>query len=258
MSLETVKKDPLAWMASNSVAANLLMLTFLVGGFMAIPRIRQEVFPTFEIDVIRVSVAYPGASPSEVEQGILLAAEEAVRGLDGVERVTASAVEGMGTVAAELLSDADGNKVLQDIKNEIDRIISFPEEAEEPVVSLIVVHRPVLSVIFYGDVDEATLRSLAESAKSDIALDPRITLAEVSGSRPLEISIEVPLGKLREHNLTLGAVAEQVRRTSVELGGVGLRRRGESVWCALRNGETMEASMPTFQSSADRTARDFC
>ena len=226
MNLERIKKGPLAWMADNSVAANLLMLTFLVGGFMAIPRIRQEVFPSFEIDVIRVSVVYPGASPSEVEQGILLAAEEAVRGLDGVERVTASAVEGMGSVAAELLSDADGTKVLQDIKNEIDRIISFPEEAEEPIVSLMVVHRPVLSVIFYGDVDEATLRSQAESAKSDIALDPRVTVAEVSGSRPLEISIEVPLGKLREHNLTLGAIAEQVRRTSVELGGGGVKTPG--------------------------------
>jgi multidrug efflux pump subunit AcrB len=226
MTLEAIKKGPLAWMAGNSVAANLLMLTFIVGGVMAIPRIRQEVFPSFEIDVIRVSVAYPGASPSEVEQGILLAAEEAVRGLDGVERVTASAVEGMGTVAAELLSDADGNKVLQDIKNEVDRIPSFPEEAEEPIVSLMVVHRPVLSIIFYGDLDEATLRSLAESAKSDIALDPRITVAEVSGSRPLEISIEVPLGKLREHNLTLAAIAEQVRRTSVELGGGGVKTPG--------------------------------
>ncbi len=226
MSSESLKKGPLAWMAENAVAANLLMLTFLVGGFMSISRIRQEVFPTFEIDIIRVNVAYPGASPSEIEQGILFASEDAVRGLDGVERVTSSAVEGMGSIVAELLSDADGSKVLQDIKNEIDRITSFPEEAEEPVVSLVVVRRPVLSVIFYGDVEEATLRRIAESAKSDIALDPRITLAEVSGARPLEISIEVPLGKLREHNLTLGAMAELVRKTSVELGGGGIKTPG--------------------------------
>ncbi len=223
---ESPQKGPLAWMAGNSVAANLLMMTFIVGGLMSISRIRQEVFPSFEIDMIRVSVVYPGASPSEVEQGIILAAEEAVRGLDGVERVTASAVENMGSVMAELLADADGNKVLQDIKNEIDRITSFPEESEEPVVSLMTVRKPVLSVIFYGDVDEATLRSLAQNAKSEIALDPRITLAEISGARPLEISIEVPQAKLREHNLTLGGVAEQVRRTSVELGGGGIKTPG--------------------------------
>ncbi len=226
MTLDKIKKGPLAWMAGNSVAANLLMMTFIVGGLMSISRIRQEVFPSFEVDLIKVSVAYPGASPSEVEQGILLAAEEAVRGLDGVERVTASAVENMGSVMAELLSGADGNKVLQDIKNEIDRITSFPEESEEPVVSLMTVRRPVLSVIFYGDVDEATLRSLAQNAKSEIALDPRITLAEVSGAKPLEVSIEVPQAKLREHNLTLGAVAVQVRRTSIELGGGGIKTPG--------------------------------
>jgi len=224
--MNLIKKGPLAWMAGNSVAANLLMMTFIVGGLMSVSRIRQEVFPSFEIDMIRVSVTYPGASPSEVEQGILLAAEEAVRGLDGVERVTASAVENTGSVMAELLSGADGNKVLQDIKNEIDRITSFPEEAEEPVVSLLTVHRPVLSVIFYGDVDEATLRSLAMNAKSEIALDPRITLAKVSEARPLEISIEVPQAKLREHKLTLGKVAEQVRRTSLELGGGGIKTPG--------------------------------
>jgi len=226
MIFEKIKNGPLAWMANNSVAANLLMMTFVVGGIMAIPRIRQEVFPSFEVDVVRVSVVYPGASPSEVEQGILLAAEDAIRGLDGIKKVTSSAIENVGSVMAELQSDVDGNKVLQDVKNEIDRITSFPEEAEVPLVSLVVVHRPVVSVIFYGDVDEATLRSLAESAKSEIALDRRITLAEVSGARPLEISIEVPQEKLREHNLTLGAVAAQVRRTSVELGGGGVKTPG--------------------------------
>ncbi len=223
---EEPKTGPLAWMTKNSVAANLLMLTLLIGGFMSIPRIRQEVFPSFEVDVVRVSMVYPGANPSEVEQGILLSMEEAVRGIDGVKRVSSSAVEGVGTVAVELLSGADSGKILQDIKNEIDRISSFPEEAEEPIVSLVVVHRPVLSIIFFGDLDEATLRNLAENAKLEIALDPRITLAEVSGARPLEISIEVPLGKLREHNITLAAIAEQVRRTSIELGGGGVKTPG--------------------------------
>jgi len=226
MKTENKKTGPIAWMANNSVAANLLMLTFLVGGFMAIPRIRQEVFPAFEVDVISISVPYPGASPAEVEQGILLATEEAVRGIDGVERVTATASEGAGTVSAELFSDADGNKVLQDIKNEIDRITSFPDDAEEPVVSLIVIHRPVLSIIFYGDVSEHVLRDIAENAKTEIARDPRITLAEVSGSRPLEISIEVPLSKLREHDLTLNSIATQIRNTSVELGGGGVKTPG--------------------------------
>ncbi len=109
---EPPQKGPLAWMANNSVAANLLMLTFIIGGIISIPRIRQEVFPAFEIDVVRVSLPYPGASPSEVEQGVLLAAEEAVRGLDGIEKVTAAAGGRKGNVVSGPLSGAKGHKSL--------------------------------------------------------------------------------------------------------------------------------------------------
>lgn len=226
MSSEKLEKGPIAWMARNRVAASLLMLTFLVGGLLASNHIRREVFPAFEVDVVSISVPYPGASPEDVEQGVLLAIENVIRGVDGVERVTSSAVEGSGTVSAELLDNADGNKVLQDIKNEVDRITSFPEEIEEPIVSLIVVQRPVLTVILYGDADEMTLRNLAEQAKLDITRDEEITLAEVSGTRPLEISVEVPLSKLREHDLTLAQIAAQVRQTSLELGGGGVKTPG--------------------------------
>lgn len=226
MSMEKIKKGPIAWMARNRVAANLLMFTFLVGGLMAASHIRQEVFPQFEVDVISISVPYPGASPEDVEQGVVLAIEDAVRGLDGVERVRSVAQEGVGTVSAELLDDADGNKVLQDIKNEIDRITSFPEETEEPIVRLIEVHRPVLSIVFHGDVEEKILRNLAEEVKIDIARQEGITLAEVSGTRPLEISVEVPLSKLREHDLTLDAIARKVNQTSLELGGGGVKTPG--------------------------------
>ncbi len=226
MNPEATDKGPIAWMAKNSVAANLLMLLFLVGGIMSMSRIRQEVFPAFEVDMVNISVPYPGATPADIEQGILLVVEESVRGLDGVKRVTSSAVEGVGTVSVELLDGASGNKVLQDIKNEIDRVTSFPEEIEEPTVSLISIHRPVLSVILYGDVSEQVLRGLAEDVKIDIAHDPHITLATVSGTRPLEISVEVPLSKLREHGLTLGGIARQIRRTSIEMGGGGVKTPG--------------------------------
>lgn len=229
MNLKKLEKGPIAWMARNKVAANLLMLTFLVGGLIAIPQIRQEVFPAFEVDVISITVPYPGASPQDVEQGVVLAVEDAVRGLDGVERVSASANEGSGSVQAELLDGVDGNKVLQDIKNEIDRITSFPEECEEPIVRLVAVHRPVLSIILYGDASEKELHRLAEDVKLDIAREEGVTLAEVSGTRPLEISVEVPLAKLREHDLSLDSIARQVRETSLELGGGGVKTPGGEI-----------------------------
>lgn len=219
-------KGPIAWMANNRVASNLLMFTLIVGGILGLGNIRREVFPQFELDMVTIRVPYPGATPEDVEQGILLAIEDVVRGVDGVRRITSTASESVGAVSIEIIDGANSNTVLQDIKNEIDRITSFPEEIEEPIISLAVVRRPVLSIILYGDVDEMTLRDLAEQVRVEVAGEDGITLAEVSGTRPLEISIEVPLSRLREHGMTLDYIARQVRQTSLELGGGGVKTPG--------------------------------
>ncbi|MFW6151983.1 MAG: efflux RND transporter permease subunit [Verrucomicrobiota bacterium] len=216
-------KGPIAWMARNHVAANLLMLVLLAGGFFALPNIKQEVFPSFDLDTVTVSVPYPGATPEEVEQGIVLAIEDAIRGVDGVDEISSVSQEGIGSVTAELRHGADGNRVFQDIKNEIDRIITFPEESEEPVVSLNVVNSPVLSLIIYGDVGEYTLKKIAQTARNELTRDRRVTLAEVSGARPLEISFEIPLGVLRKYDLSLEQVAGEIRAATIELGGGALR-----------------------------------
>ena len=219
-------RGPIVWMARNSVAANLAMAVLLVGGLLCGLRIKQEVFPEFDLDMVTVSVPYPGASPAEVEQGIVLAIEEAVRGLDGVEEITASAREGMGSVTIELLLGADAQKVLQDVKQEVDRIMSFPEEAEEPQVVLLTRRRQVLSVVVYGDVEERALRELCEQVRGRLLRAPEITQVELSAARPLEISIEVPQDNLRAHNLTLGKIAQKVAGTAVELPGGGIKTQG--------------------------------
>ena len=115
-------RGPLAWMARNSVAANLLMVVIIIAGIAGILRTKQEVFPAFTLDIITVAVPYPGASPSEVEQGIVLAVEEELRGVDGVKRVTSVASEGAASIGAELEIRADPDRVLADIKSAVDRI----------------------------------------------------------------------------------------------------------------------------------------
>jgi multidrug efflux pump subunit AcrB len=131
------KKGPIAWMASHSVTANLLMLVLIVGGFFLGFRIKKEVFPYFELDRVQITVPYPGASPQEVERGIILAIEEAVQGLEGVDEVRSSAKEGVGTVTVEMIEGENLQKLGQDIQAEVDRITSFPEEAEEPRVVIV-------------------------------------------------------------------------------------------------------------------------
>ncbi|WP_316347429.1 efflux RND transporter permease subunit [Desulfuromonas acetoxidans] len=124
------ERGAIAWMAGNSVASNLLMLILMIGGLLIATQIKQEVFPEFDTDIVTVTVPYPGASPEEVEQGIILAIEEAVQGLDGVDEVTSSAREGVGVVTVELLLGADLQKLASDIESEVDRISTFPDDAE--------------------------------------------------------------------------------------------------------------------------------
>ncbi len=219
----TFYRGPLAWMAQNSVAANLIMAMFLIGGFLMIPRIKQEVFPEITLDTVSVNVVYPGASPAEVEQGTILAIEEAIRGIDGIKEVTSSANEGSGAVTAELLLGADRQQSFNDIKAAVDRITSFPAEIEQPRVSLVSPRREVISLVIHGDTDEHTLKKLGERVRDDLLADPDITVVELSGLRAPEISVEVPQESLRRYNLTLEQVAAAIRRASIELPGGGIK-----------------------------------
>ncbi len=214
---------PIAWMTRHAVAANLVMLIFIFAGLLISTRVKQEVFPEFDVDVIRVSVAYPGASPEEVEQGILLSIEDVVRGLDGVKAITSTASEGRALVEIELVSGVNVNHVLQDTTNEIDRIQSFPELAEEPIIGLVEVRKQVLTVLVHGDLEEQTLRDVAERIRDALLQRPEITLVELGVARPREISIEVPQRYLRAYGLTLKQIANEIGEAAIELPGGGVK-----------------------------------
>jgi len=212
-------RDTIAWMVHNRVTPNILMMTLLVGGFYMTTRIKQEVFPSFDLDTVTVMVPYPGASPEEVEQGILLATEEAVRGLEGVKQILSRAYEGGGSVTVELMEGMNRQKVYQDIQQEVERIDTFPDDAEDPVITLNVHKRGVLDVQIYGDVDEWVVRETAEQVRDMLLQDPGITQVELSGAKEYEIHIEISQEALRRHKLTLNEVTEKVRRSAVEIPG---------------------------------------
>lgn len=217
------KRGPIAYLAGHSVAANLIMLICLVGGFLSLRTIKQEVFPDITIDAVIVSVSYPGASPEEVESGILLAIEEAVRGLDGVDEVTSVANEGSGTVTIELLRGASDQVVAQDVQSEVDRITTFPDDIEEPRVRVASHRHDVLDLVIYGDASDAVLHQIGEQVRDQLLQDPGITQVDLSGLPPLEISIEVSQENLRRYGLTLEDVATRLANASVDIPGGGLK-----------------------------------
>ncbi|HKL25602.1 MAG TPA: efflux RND transporter permease subunit [Desulfuromonadales bacterium] len=217
------------WMTRNHVAANLLMLVLIVGGLIMGTRVKQEVFPEVNLDRVTVNVAYPGAGPEEVEEGVILKIEESLTGLDGIKQLTSQAAEGFGLVIAELETGADADAVLQDVKSEVDRITTFPLNAEEPVISKMLNRREVISVVVYGEVPERSLREQAEQIRDDLLLMPSITQVDLSGVRPYEIAIEISEQQLRRYGLTLGEVAERVRRASLDLPGGTIKTPGGEI-----------------------------
>ncbi|WP_309399280.1 efflux RND transporter permease subunit [Cerasicoccus maritimus] len=219
----TKQKGAIAWMAGHSVTANLIMLVFLIGGSIMMLRVKQEIFPEFTMDFVNVSVSYPGAAPEEVEQSIVLPVEEAVEGLDGVKEVTSTANEGSGSVSIELAEGSDLQQLSNEIKNEIDRITTFPDEAEEPNVAIASRKRGVVTLALHGNLDEWTLRSAAETVRDTLLSNSGVTQVELEGARDYEVTINVPRETLRLYGLTLNDIADLVSQSSLDLAGGGVK-----------------------------------
>lgn len=226
---------PISWMVHNRVTPNLLMIFLVLGGLFMTTRIKQEVFPEFDLDMVTVGVDYSGASPEEVEQGIILAVEEAIRAIDGVKELTATASEGNGTVAAELDEGADQQKVYQEISQEIDRITTFPEDADEPEVSLATHLREVLAIDLYGDVSEMALRETADQVRDRLLQNAHITQVDLAGARDYEILVDVSQERLRAYGLTLAGIATAINNASTEIPGGSVDTAGGDILLRIKD-----------------------
>jgi multidrug efflux pump subunit AcrB len=207
-------KGAVTWFAENHVAANLLMLFLLLAGAVTGLTTKLEIFPETSLDMISITMEYPGASPAEVEEAIIQRIEEKVAGLAGIKRIDSVARESFATVTIEVM---------------VDRISTFPNEAEEPIVREVTRRRQVLNVTVFGDAPESTIKHLTERIKDDITNLPGITLAELAGLRKGEIHIEVSEESLRRYGLTLGRVAEAVRRASLDLPAGSVKTAGGEI-----------------------------
>lgn len=208
---------PIAWMAQNSIAANLLMFLLLGGGIWSAVTIQKEVFPQFQLDIVDVTVGYPGAAPEEVEQGILRPIEEAVRGVEGIREITSSAREGRGQVTIELVAGQQRMKVYQDIEQAVSRIRTFPDQIEQPEVRLQAEQQEVMQVALYGPIDIWALRKLAEQLRDQLQSHEQITQVELRRVPAYVTHVEIPRGRLREYGLTLPDVANIIRTSSQDV-----------------------------------------
>lgn len=220
---------PIAYMASNRVAANLLMLGILAAGLVSLTGLEREAWPTVPFNMIEVTMAYPGAAPDEVEESIVAKIEEQVRALEDVKSVKSVAAPGMASVRAELKFDTDISRAMDEIESAVARIQSFPGAAERPEFREMSNRQSMMRLIVYGGISERALKELAYQIEDELASLPSVSYVEVSGTRDYEISIEVPLVRLRGLGLRLQDVADAVRRSSLDLSAGSIDTRDAQV-----------------------------
>ncbi len=219
----------IAWFAKNPVAANLLMLFFILAGIVTALQIKKETFPELETGKISIQVAYPGASPADVEEGVVKKVEDALQGLEGIKEIKASAHEGFANIYVKAKTETDMSKLLDKVKSRVDSIKSFPGETERPVVSEIIIKIKVLWLILSGDLDDGSMKIFARQVREDLLSEKGISQVDIIGTRPFEISINVSENSLKKYSLTFDEIVSAVASGSVDLPGGSIKTKGEHI-----------------------------
>ena len=220
---------PIAYMASNGIAANLLMMGIIAAGLVSLTGLDREAWPTTPFYHIEVSMAYPGATPEEIQESIVVKIENQVSGLDDVRAVKSVAAPGMASVRVQMDSRTDMALALDDIESAVNRIQSFPLGAERPRFQEMDNRMSMMRLIVHGDISERSLKEIAYQIEDDLTALPSVSQVEVSGVRNYEISIEVPLRRLRALGLTLTDIAGAIRRSSLDLSAGSINTRESQV-----------------------------
>ena len=207
----------IAWWVRNPVAANLLMLGILISGWLGIQNIEKEAFPSVSPYQAQIEVVWPGASPQEVEQQIIQRIEDSVENVSNVYRVYSTAQESVGSVTVETYANVDINGFVNDIKNAVDSITSFPRDIENPRVRRQEWRQEIIRVAVIGDIGERALTRLAQDLRQDFAAQPYISKVELFGSRQEEVTIELSEEAMRRYGLTFAEVANAIRANSLNL-----------------------------------------
>lgn len=210
-------KNLLDWFIRNPIAANLLMVIIMVGGGLSVKSLNNEFFPPINPLLVQVLVPYPGAGPLEVEEQICIKIEEAISDVEGIKEIRSTASQGLGQVIVEAVDDWDLQRLINDVKNRVDGISTFPAEAERPIVKDFTIRSEVVEVVVYGGDDEAAIKEQSLALKDRMMQLPGISQVELQGVRDYLVSVDVSEETLRAYNLSFEEIALAIRGSSLNL-----------------------------------------
>ncbi|MDA1160965.1 MAG: efflux RND transporter permease subunit, partial [Planctomycetota bacterium] len=224
----------------NPVLVNMLMLVILAGGTIFALTLVREMFPEFRPNKLIITAIHPGVQPQEIEKAVTIKIEEAVRDVEGVEKIDSTVSESQSVTTLTLYNEVDdAEKVLNEVKREIDALPDLPDDLERVTVKSFEPMLPVISVAIYGEGDEADLKQATRDLRDDLLALPGVSRIVVSGVRDDEISVEIIPERLIEYDVTFDEVADAIRRSNLDVSGGQLK--GSRTTVAVRTvGEELE------------------
>jgi len=208
---------------------NVIMFSVFGFGLIFLLQMRSSLFPEVEPDMITIQVVYPGTSPEEIEEGVILKIEENLDGLPGIDQITSTSSENLGIINVKITKDASLDKMLNDVKNAVDRINSFPQDAEKPVIFEQKFRSRSLSIAISGETDLYNLKYIVDNFREDLLAAEEISQVEIVGLPRLEFSIEVSESNLRRYQLTFDDIRKAVAAANVNITGGKLDTESEEI-----------------------------
>lgn len=222
------------WFVDNPIAANLLMIAMLVGGYNGSKEIKKEAFPASSQNMINVSMVYPGAASREVEQQVVIRIEESIADLPGIFQITSESREGYGIVNVSVLEDFDVRVLLNDIKGRVDAINTFPTSAERAIIKQQVFRQTLMWFALYGDAERRELKKFAYQMRDEMSLLEGVSDVRIVGSRSDEVSIEISEKVLRRYNLSFDEIANAIRKSSVNVPAGAIKSKDGDIQIQTR------------------------
>ena len=216
-------KSIIRYLIRHEVLVNLGILLFTIFGLTGAAGLTSSFFPEQETKFIKVEAEQLGASPSEIEEGITLKIEDNLKGITGVDRITSTSSQGKSVVKVELLPKADEDEVLEEVKNAVDRISSFPPDIERVVVYKEEIVNFTAKFALSGDVSLKALKEKAQLAEDELRNSDGISKIQISGYPEEEIEISVREQALRAYGMTFEDISRAVASENIEISGGKIR-----------------------------------
>lgn len=212
----TNHSDLLGFFAHHKVAANLLMLMMILGGFFALHKLNIRYFPSFDLDYIKVDVIWSGASAEDIETSITTPLEQTLKSIDNLRNFTSTSVQGLSSISLELVEGTDIIPALNQVNQKVDEFRNLPTDAEQPRVINIARYEQIAKLLIYGSISHSELRALANSYEQQL-LNAGIDKIDINGLPEQEISIQVSHDTLQHLNLSLDQIGQRIKELSKDL-----------------------------------------